>query len=201
MALTPVDITHMRFKTALRGYSRQQVDAFVQSVKESLEQALTEKAELQRKLEIAQSELERIKKIESTMSSALTLAQKTADEIRANARRQAEIIIQEAEQTRVRMTIDAQREIERLRAEIGRLEAVRDRLAAELSSTLEAFKDLLEKRIIAAQRTESEAHRNESGDNITSSESLESTQPSASQSQDNLAPDSAGTGPERAEVA
>lgn len=155
MPITPVDITHTQFRTSFRGYDKEEVDAFVRSVKESLEQVLTEKSELQRKLETLQEELERIKKIEATMSSALTLAQRTADDIRANARRQAEMILQEAEQARVRMTIEAQKEVERLRIEIGRLEGVRDRLAAELSSTLEAFRELLEKRVIASPEPDS----------------------------------------------
>ncbi len=155
MPITPVDITHTQFRTSFRGYNKQEVDEFVRTVKESLEQVLTEKSELQRKLEALHEELDRIKKIEATMSSALTLAQRTADDIRANARRQAEMILQEAEQARVRMTIEAQKEVERLRVEIGRLESVRDRLAAELSATLEAFRELLEKRVIASHEPDS----------------------------------------------
>ncbi|MDH7600544.1 MAG: DivIVA domain-containing protein [Armatimonadota bacterium] len=154
MAITPVDITHIRFKTSFRGYNRQEVDAFVQSVKEALEQALTEKSELQRRLETVQEELDRIRKIEATMSSALTIAQRTADEVRTNARRQAEMILQEAEQSRVRMTIEAQKEVERLQVEIAKLQGVRDRLIAELSSTLDAFKDLLERRVVAFRAEE-----------------------------------------------
>ncbi|MGC8861152.1 MAG: DivIVA domain-containing protein [Armatimonadota bacterium] len=152
MALTPVEITHTRFKTALRGYNKHQVDAFVRAAREALEQALAEKSELQRKAEVLQQELDRIRKIESTMSSALTIAQKSADDLRANAHRQAEMILQEAEQARVRMNIDAQRELENVRAEIGRLEAARDRFVAELRATVSAFQELLENRTIAAQQ-------------------------------------------------
>jgi len=151
MALTPVDITHTRFKTALRGYSKHHVDAFVRSVREALEQALSERSELQRKVEALQEELDRIRKIESTMSSALTLAQKSADDLRSNAHRQAEMVLQEAEQSRVRMSVDAQRELEGLRTEIGQLEAVRDRFAAEFRATLSAFQELLDKRMVAVQ--------------------------------------------------
>jgi|YNPNPStandDraft_1061719.scaffolds.fasta_scaffold10181_6 cell division initiation protein len=155
MALTPVDIMHTRFKTALRGYNKQHVDAFVRAAREALEQALTEKSELQRKLEALQQELDRIRKIESTMASALTIAQKSADDLRANAHRQAEMILQEAEQARVRMSIEAQRELEGVRAEIGRLQAVRDRFVAELRATLSAFQELLDSRSIAVEQSSS----------------------------------------------
>ncbi len=151
MALTPIDITHTRFKTALRGYNKGHVDAFVRSVREALEEALSERSELQRKVEALQEELDRIRRIESTMSNALTLAQKSAEDLRTNAHRQAEMILQEAEQARVRMTVESQRDLEGLRTEIGRMEAVRDRFAAELRATLSAFQELLDKRIVAVQ--------------------------------------------------
>jgi len=155
MALTPVDITHTRFKTALRGYNKHHVDEFVRSVREALEQALSERSELQRKVEALQEELDRIRKIESTMSNALTLAQKSADDLRTNAHRQAEMIVQEAEQARVRMTVEAQRELEGLRMEVGQLEAVRDRFAAEFRAMLSAYRELLDKRVIAVQESAS----------------------------------------------
>ncbi|MCX8052538.1 MAG: DivIVA domain-containing protein [Armatimonadetes bacterium] len=151
MAITPVDITHTRFRTSLRGYNKQDVDAFVRAVREALEEALNERSELQRKVDSLRDELERIRKIESTMSHALTIAQKSADDLRANAHRQAEMILREAEQERVRMTIDTQKEVEGLRAEIGRLQAVRDRFAAELRATVSAFQELLNRRLIAAR--------------------------------------------------
>lgn len=180
MSLTPVDIIHTRFKTVLRGYSKRQVDAFVNSVRESLEQAAAEKADLQRRLEAALEELERFRKIEATMSSALTLAQRAADDVRANARRQAEMILQEAEQSRVRMMIDAQREVERLEAEIGRLEALRDRLAAELLSTLEAFRDLLQRRVIVSRSDTLDYDRQSATDSEPAAESASTCQDTAS---------------------
>ncbi|MGQ9456403.1 MAG: DivIVA domain-containing protein [Armatimonadota bacterium] len=180
MSLTAVDIIHTRFKTALCGYSKRQVDAFVNSVRESLEQATAEKANLQRRLEAALEELERFRKIEATMSSALTLAQRAADDVRANARRQAEMILQEAEQSRVRMMIDAQREVERLNVEIGKLEALRDRLAAELLSTLEAFRDLLQRRVIVSRTDTLDSGRQSAGDSETATEPASTCQDSSS---------------------
>ena len=156
MALTPVDILHTQFKPALRGYNKHHVDEFVRSVREALEGALTEKNDLQRKVEALQEELDRIRKIESTMANALTLAQKSADELKVNAHREAEMILREAEQARVRMTVEAQQEAEKLRAEIGDLQATRDRFSAEFRALLSAYQELLEKRVIAVVERESD---------------------------------------------
>ena len=146
MALTPVEVCHTRFKATLRGYNKRQVDEFVRSVQESLDQAVTEKAELQRKVDMLQEEIDRVRKIESTMSSALTLAQKTADEIKTAAHQQAEMILREAEHSRVKMAADAQKETERLRAEIAILEDARERFECEFRASLQGYLDWLEKR-------------------------------------------------------
>lgn len=156
MALTPVDILHTQFKTSLRGYNRQQVDEFVRSVRESLEEALRERIELERRTEMLQEEVDRIRKIESAMTDALTLAQKSADEFRTNAHRHAEMIVQEAEQSRVRMVVEAQREADRLRAEIALLESARDRFEAEFRGMLSSHLEWLEKRKPAETEAQAE---------------------------------------------
>lgn len=146
MALTPVDVLHTRFRTALKGYNRAQVDEFVRRVTESLDEALREKSELIRRIEALEQEVRRVREIESTMTEALTLAQKTADEVKANAHRRAEMIVAEAEQSRVRMTVEAQREAEKLRSEIDILRSARDRFEAELRSLLKGYLEWLDRR-------------------------------------------------------
>jgi cell division initiation protein len=145
MAITPIDILHIKFKNALRGYNKQQVDEFLQMVRESLEEALNAKAELQRKVECLEAEIKRVREIESTMTNALTLAQRTADELRTNAHRQAEMIMREAEQERVRMMADVQRDSERLRSEIALLQAARDRFEIEFRTMLTAYLEWLDR--------------------------------------------------------
>ena len=103
----------------------------------------------QRKVEALQEEGDRIRKIESTMANALTLAQKSADELKVNAHREAEMILREAEQARVRLTVEAQRKAEKLRAETCGIQAIRDRFSAEFRAMLSAYQELLERKVIA----------------------------------------------------
>lgn len=156
MALTPVDILHTEFKTAVRGYKKSQVDEFVRSVTQALDEALRDRAELQRKVDALSEEVERVRKIESAMTDALTLAQKTADETKLNAHRQAEVIVAEAEQARVRMTIESQRETEKYRTEIALLESARDRFEAELRSLLNGYMEWLDRRPHEPENAKSE---------------------------------------------
>ena len=146
MSITPIDILHTQFKTTLRGYSKGQVDEFVRSAGEALEGALREKCELLRKIDQLQEDVDRVRKIESTMTEALTLAQKSADEVRAAAHKQAEAILQEAELARVRMSVDAQKEAEKYRADVELLQATKARFESEFRAMLDVYHDWLDKR-------------------------------------------------------
>ncbi len=145
MTITPIDILHTKFKNVFRGYNKQQVDEFLQMVRESLEEALNAKAELQRRVESLEAEVRRVREIESAMTNALTLAQRTADELRTNAHRQADMILREAEQERVRMMVEAQKESEKLRSEIALLQAAKERFETEFRATLSAYIEWLDR--------------------------------------------------------
>lgn len=147
MALTPVDILHTQFKTAIRGYNKNHVDDFARAVGDSLEAALRDKAELLRKLDALQEEVDQVRQIKSALTDALTVAQQSADELRATAHKQVEVILQEAELSRVRLMTDVQSEAEKYRAEIALLEATRDRFETEFRAMLSSYSEWLERRV------------------------------------------------------
>ena len=146
MAITPVDILHVEFKTAHRGYTKKKVEEYIRAVGESLEAALKDKAELMRKLDDLQEEVDQVRQIKTTLTEALTVAQKSADELKLNAHKQAEAIIREAELERVKLMADAQVEAEKHRTEISLLQATRDRFEAEFRAMLASYSEWLEKR-------------------------------------------------------
>ena len=146
MALTPVDILHTEFKTAIRGYNKNQVDGFLDAVGESLESALRDKADLARRTDALQEEVDQVRQIKTSLADALTVAQKSADELRATAHKHAEVILQEAELSRVKLMADVQSEAEKYRAEIALLQATRDRFETEFRAMLSSYSEWLERR-------------------------------------------------------
>jgi len=142
--LTPIDIHHTTFNSSFRGYRKSEVDAFLRAALETVETLVKEKVELERKAEAFGQEAERLRSVESTMSSALVLAQQGADEIRANAHKEAKLILTEAEQARVRMTIESQSELEKCRADIGLLREERARFEAEFRRMLLDYVDWID---------------------------------------------------------
>jgi cell division initiation protein len=146
MSITPVDILHTQFKTALRGYNKSQVDEFLRSVGDSLESALKDRADLQRKVDALEDEIDQVRKMKNVLSETIAIAQKTADEVKASAHKQAELIIQEAEQSRVKLVADVQAEAEKCRTEIALLQATRVRFEAEMRALLSGYSEWLDRR-------------------------------------------------------
>ncbi|GAB4273721.1 MAG: hypothetical protein Kow0056_01130 [Coriobacteriia bacterium] len=97
MKLTPLDIHHKEFRNSLRGYSQEEVDAFLDEVADEFERLLKENIELAEKLEAANEKLREYEQMEKTVHNTLVAAQRSAEEIEANAQKEAELTRKDAE--------------------------------------------------------------------------------------------------------
>ena len=96
--LTPLDIENKRFgKQMMNGYNVNEVDDFLDELTLEYGKLYKENAELKEKREELDSDVGKYKNIENTLQNTLIMAQKTADEITAVAKQQAEQIIKDAE--------------------------------------------------------------------------------------------------------
>ena len=118
--ITPVDIQHKQFRKALQGYSREDVDAFLDEIIESLEEEIEERTKLEARVAELQEKLAHFKAMESSLQSTLVLAQRTADEVKASAHKEVDLIKQrarlefEAELAEIKGRIaEARRELQR----------------------------------------------------------------------------------------
>ncbi|MCB8932420.1 MAG: DivIVA domain-containing protein [Fimbriimonadaceae bacterium] len=117
--ILPIDLERLEIRRALRGYDRPTVDEWLQKAALEIETLIKEIQASRELCERQRSELEVHRAQEDTLREALLLAQKTADETRAAAHREAEQILDRAR-------LDAG---EAHRAAMGRLERVRDEIA------------------------------------------------------------------------
>lgn len=141
--LTPVDITNKRFRRALRGYRSSEVDEFLAEVGADYEAVVVENARLREQVAQMQEELERYRSIEEAMKEALVLAQRTADELRTNAHREAEIIRAQAE-------LQVRQQFEQHRKAIDDLRTARQRFAIELRAVLSGMLEFVERHLAVA---------------------------------------------------
>lgn len=93
--LTPLDIESKTFSKSLSGYSPNEVKSFLREVLVNYEHLYRENIELSDKISLLNDGIQYYKTIEDTLKNALVLAEKTAEETRATARKRAEQIEKE----------------------------------------------------------------------------------------------------------
>jgi cell division initiation protein len=144
MSLTPVEIRHVKLRRRPFGYDRRATDRLLADVVASFEQVWRERADLRDAMEDVEGELARQKEIEGALRSTLISAERMADEMRTQARREAEVIVSEARSTARDIVGGAESERERIHGEIRRLRALEVDVRAEYRAFLVAALDRLE---------------------------------------------------------
>ena len=144
--LTPMDIHNKEFKKGFRGYAEEDVDAFMESLATDYEKVYREYCELKERCESLQDKLAQYEKMEATMNSTLMLAQQTAENVKVAARKEAELIFQEAENKKKQMVDETsinmqttQQEMDNLKAQVN---AFRAKCKAILTSQLRLLDDM-----------------------------------------------------------
>ena len=144
MSLTPVEIRHLKPRTGLFGYERDTVDGLLEEIAASFENVWRERADLRDEVEELESELVRHREIESALRSTLLSAERMADDVRAQAHREAEVIIAEARARARDVTGGAEMERERIAADVRRLRSLQADLRAEYRGFLHAALERLD---------------------------------------------------------
>lgn len=98
-----MDINNKEFKRAMRGYSADEVDEFLEKVAEDYETIYKENTTLKERINVFQDKLEHYSKIETTIQSTLLLAQNAAEQAKLTAQNEAELIIRNANESAKRI--------------------------------------------------------------------------------------------------
>ena len=115
MPLTPLDIRNKKFRRSLRGYDEAEVDDFLEQVVREMDRLLKDNASLREQVETLGAKLEQYQKLEDTLHNTLVVAQQAADELKANAHRQAELTMAEARQRAERIITEAEGQVDAAR--------------------------------------------------------------------------------------
>lgn len=107
MALTPLDIHNKEFSRGFRGYDEDEVNDFLNQIIKDYEMILKESAELKNQISTMQERLDHFTNIEETLSKTIIVAQEAADDVKGNAKKEAQLILKEAEKNADRIIGDS----------------------------------------------------------------------------------------------
>jgi DivIVA domain-containing protein len=147
--LTPLDVRNKRgdFKKLMRGYDPQEVDVFLEIVADRLEALTRENMALKERTNALQSQVNSQTDREQAVQAALVTAQELRAEIRAQAQREAETIVREAETEARRLGAEAEAEARtKLRGaerQLDKLEDAVEQMDRRRARFLKEFRQLL----------------------------------------------------------
>lgn len=144
MPLTPLEIQKMRFAQRMRGYDAAEVDDFLDLVADEMASRLAEMEKLERENRYFRQRLEETERREHQLQETLLRAQKVSDEITATAKREAQLLVKEAEMTADRIVQQAIEQSTRIEGKIAELRTQRRELQLKFKNSIDLFRQILE---------------------------------------------------------
>jgi len=144
MKITPLDITQKRFGRALRGYDRQEVEAFLGLVAAEFEGLVKEVQSLREDVSRMHEEIGEFRSRERALQETMVTAQKACEDIRETARKEAEITLAEAELQAEKIVQAAHAKFLRIADDITELKRQRSAFEAQVRAVVESHGKLLD---------------------------------------------------------
>lgn len=142
--LTPLDIHNKEFRKVLRGYDEAEVDEFLDRVVKDYEALYKEVGSLKDRLAVHEERAAQYHGMEETLKKTLVVAQETADHLKANARREGELILKEAEVKAGKIIDEAMDRAREIIAENDELRRQAMMFRSRLRSMLQSQMELLD---------------------------------------------------------
>ena len=143
MRLTPLDIRKQPFRKTLWGFDSDEVNSFLEMVAGEFEAIIKQDNELQTQVKNLEQNLAHYVKIEKTLNDTMLMAQRTTDEARLNAQKEAELILKDAQIRAGRYEDDSRLRVHELESEIVTLKTQRDSFLARFRAMLKTQLELL----------------------------------------------------------
>jgi cell division initiation protein len=144
MKISPMDMRQQRFRTALRGYDRTEVVAFLTEAADDYEHALREIDRLRGDLMRMEALLSEHREREANLRDTLLTAQRLSGELKESAQAEAKLIVREAQGRADLLLQKAQVRLEELDHDINELKLRRRDTEGSLEASIQGLYRALE---------------------------------------------------------
>jgi cell division initiation protein len=144
MRVTPLDIRKQEFRKGMRGLDSDEVYAFLNTVADEYEAVLSDNKNLREKLVALEPHLNEYRSIETNLRNTLVTAEKLTQEAKENAKREAALLIREAEMEAEKASETIRAHTSQLRREILELKKNKDNYVTRLKTLIDGHRKMLE---------------------------------------------------------
>jgi cell division initiation protein len=141
--LTPLDIQKQTFRKSLSGYSVDEVRAYLHMIAEELEEQLKEIERLSRENLTLREQIAENSEREQILKETLLSAQRVSEEVKSNSRKEAELIIKDAELFSERIITQAMARVGELEKTILELKLQRKAARNRLNAALDTYQQMV----------------------------------------------------------
>lgn len=144
MKITPLDVQQQQFRVRFRGFDMVEVDNFLDLLAGEFEELLKEIGQLKEEDHRKLARINELEAAEKDLRETLVSVQRITDEMKNNARKEGELIIEDAKTEARKIVQHGQAEALKVEEEINALKRQRGQFEATLIATLEMHRKLLE---------------------------------------------------------
>jgi cell division initiation protein len=153
--ITPLDIRRKEFKRSVRGYSDEEVDIFLDEVADEFERLFQENMELHDRMARMDEQIAGHAQLKDALEKTLISAQLQAEELRANAHKESELILRDAELKARGIVSDSYGETQKTQHTLVQLKLLEEDFRFKFRSLLEGYVRLLDQAPRASAGSES----------------------------------------------
>ena len=144
MKITPLDIQQQQFRVRFRGFDMVEVDNFLDLLANEFEELLKENSRIGGEERRKTERISQLEAGEKELRDTLVSVQRITEEMKNNARKEGELIIEEAKLNARKILEAAQGQALQIEGEINQLKRQRAEFEASLRATVEMHWRLLE---------------------------------------------------------
>jgi cell division initiation protein len=143
LVLSPIDIHNKEFTRGFRGYQEDEVNDFLDQIMKEFEMTIRKNKTLEKEISDLNERVQHYQTMEVTLNKSIVVAQETGEEVKANARKEAELIIKEAEKNADRIVNESLAKSRKIQLEIEELERQAKIFRTRLKMLIEAQLDMV----------------------------------------------------------
>jgi cell division initiation protein len=144
MRISPLDIQSQQFRSKMKGYDPREVENFLELVAAEFEELIRENGKLKEKLARLSNQYEELRQREQTLKETMMTAQKITEDMKVAARKEAEIILREAELKADKTVDDAHRKLASINDQITEIKRLRVQFETQVKAAAESHLKILE---------------------------------------------------------
>jgi len=143
MNITPIDIQQKQFHVTFRGFERTEVETFLDQVREEMEALMREVTELREFRQVYDDRMSEVHQKEETVKNTMVMTQKLMEDQKDNARREAALVIKDAEIRSQQIIGSVHEQRVKLEAEIQNLKRMRHHFLKDVKKVVKMHLEMV----------------------------------------------------------